>query len=55
VVARKRKSAEVGVEDIAKCYGYFLDEKRSTQWLAEQQGSLVFDALADGDVAMASA
>jgi RuvB-like protein 2 len=55
VIARKRKSAEVGVEDIAKCYGYFLDEKRSTQWLAEQQGSLVFDALADGDVAMATA
>ena len=55
VVALKRKGTVVETEDIRKCYGYFLDEKRSTQWLKEQQGSLVFDSLADPDVAMASA
>ncbi|KAG8799011.1 RuvB-like protein 2 [Serendipita sp. 399] len=55
VIARKRRSTVVETEDIRKCYGYFLDEKRSTQWLKEQQGSLVFDATADPDVTMASA
>ncbi|CAG7854033.1 RuvB-like helicase 2 [Serendipita indica DSM 11827] len=54
VVARKRKSTVVETEDVRRCYGYFLDEKRSTQWLKEQQGSLVFDALGDNDVTMAT-
>lgn len=54
VLARKRQSAVVETEDIRRCYGYFLDEKRSTQWLKEQQVSLVFDQ-SDKDVAMASA
>ena len=54
VVARKRKSTVVETEDVRRCYGYFLDEKRSTQWLKEQQGSLVFDALSDNDVMMAT-
>jgi len=55
VLARKRKSPIVETEDVRRCYVYFLDEKRSTQWLKEQQGSLVFDALADPDVTMATA
>lgn len=54
VLARKRQSAVVETEDIRRCYGYFLDEKRSTQWLKEQQVSLVFDQ-SDKDVAMTSA
>lgn len=45
VVARRRKSPTVGMEDLKRCYTYFLDEKRSVQWLKEQQGSLVFDEL----------
>ncbi|CAG8511358.1 11641_t:CDS:2 [Acaulospora colombiana] len=55
VIARKRKSAIVDTEDVRKCYAYFLDEKRSTQWLKEQQGSLVFDSTYDPDVTMATA
>jgi len=43
VVARKRKAEQVGVDDLKRAYTYFMDEKRSVQWLKEQQGSLVFE------------
>ncbi|PPQ82788.1 hypothetical protein CVT26_007931 [Gymnopilus dilepis] len=43
VVARKRKSEQVDVEDLRRAYAYFMDEKRSVQWLKEQAGSLVFE------------
>ncbi|KAF7307286.1 RuvB-like helicase [Mycena indigotica] len=45
VVARKRKAVEVDVDDLRKAYKYFMDEKRSVQWLKEQQGSLVFEEI----------
>ncbi|KZT63943.1 TIP49-domain-containing protein [Daedalea quercina L-15889] len=45
VIARKRKSAQVEVDDVRKVYGYFMDEKRSVQWLKEQQGQLVFEEI----------
>ncbi|KAF9528108.1 RuvB-like helicase 2 [Crepidotus variabilis] len=43
VLARKRKSENVDVEDLRRAYTYFMDEKRSVQWLKEQQGTLVFE------------
>lgn len=43
IVARKRKSETVEVEDLRRAYTYFMDEKRSVQWLKEQQGSLIFE------------
>ena len=46
------KEGEVGVDDLKRCYSYFLDEARSVQWVAEQQGILVTDSEprpADGD------
>ncbi|KJA28312.1 hypothetical protein HYPSUDRAFT_129234 [Hypholoma sublateritium FD-334 SS-4] len=43
VIARKRKVEQVDVEDLRRAYSYFMDEKRSVQWLKEQQGSLVFE------------
>jgi RuvB-like protein 2 len=49
MVARKRKAAQVDVEDLRRAYSYFMDEKRSVQWLKEQQGSLVFEEV-DGNV-----
>ena len=52
VIARKRKAEQVGVEDLRRAYTYFMDEKRSVQWLKEQQGSLVFEEIEgenDGD------
>ncbi|KAF8130630.1 DNA helicase [Boletus edulis] len=51
VIARKRKAVKVDVEDLRRAYVYFMDEKRSVQWLKEQQGSLVFEEMgANGDV-----
>lgn len=45
VVARRRKSDRVDVEDLRRAYTYFMDEKRSVQWLKEQQGTLVFEEI----------
>jgi len=47
VVARKRKVEQVDVEDLRRAYSYFMDEKRSVQWLKEQQGSLIFEEVGE--------
>jgi len=52
IVAKKRKADTVGIDDLRRCYTYFLDEKRSVQWLKEQQGSMLFDEEEDGAVPM---
>jgi len=52
IVAQKRKAEQVEVEDLRRAYTYFMDEKRSVQWLKEQQGSLVFEEIGEGDVPM---
>ena len=49
VVARKRKAGQVEVQDLRRAYTYFMDEKRSVQWLKQQQGSLVFDEAEEDD------
>ena len=36
------------MEDLRRAYSYFMDEKRSVQWLKEQQGFLVFEEI-EGD------
>ena len=54
VVARKRKAEQVDVEDPRRAYTYFMDEKRSVQWLKEQQGSLIFEELGGTDDHMGS-
>merc|ERR1711907_816381 len=41
--AAKRKAAEVGIEDIKKCYSLFVDVKRSTQFLIEYQKDFMFN------------
>ncbi|KAL4261765.1 RuvB-like helicase 2 [Pleurotus pulmonarius] len=51
VISRKRKAEKVDVEDLRRAYAYFMDEKRSVQWLKEQQGSLVFEEIR-GDAEM---
>lgn len=45
VLARKRKAEQVHVEDLRRAYTYFMDEKRSVDWLKQQQGSLVFEEI----------
>jgi len=52
VLARKRKAERVDVDDLRRAYTYFMDEKRSVQWLKEQQGSLMFEVVGDGKDAM---
>jgi len=54
VVARKRKAEQVDVEDLRRAYTYFMDEKRSVQWLKEQQGSLIFEEAGETDDPMDS-
>jgi RuvB-like protein 2 len=49
LVAKRRKATTVEVDDIKRCYSYFLDEKRSVQWLKEQQGSLVFEEVGENE------
>ena len=52
VLARKRKVDKVDVEDLRRAYTYFMDEKRSVQWLKDQQGSLIFEVVGDEKDAM---
>jgi RuvB-like protein 2 len=49
VISRKRKAEQVSVEDLRRAYTYFMDEKRSVQWLKEQQGFLVFEEIPGED------
>ena len=37
------------MEDLRRAYSYFMDEKRSVQWLKEQQGFLVFEEILEDD------
>ncbi|KAK3283844.1 RuvB-like 2 [Cymbomonas tetramitiformis] len=43
LVALKRKSAEVEVEDVSRVYTMFVDIKRSTQFLIEYQDQFMFN------------
>jgi len=42
VIARRRKSNEVGIDDVKKVYSLFLDEHRSTQYLKDYQNEFMF-------------
>uniref|UniRef100_A0A7S1FJY6 RuvB-like helicase n=1 Tax=Noctiluca scintillans TaxID=2966 RepID=A0A7S1FJY6_NOCSC len=48
LVALKRKSQEVDVQDIRKVYSLFVDVKRSTQFLLEYQQEFMFSEVQDG-------
>eukprot|EP00742_Colponemidia_sp_Colp-10_P001735 GILJ01001858.1.p1 GENE.GILJ01001858.1~~GILJ01001858.1.p1 ORF type:complete len:462 (-),score=97.06 GILJ01001858.1:170-1555(-) len=54
LVAAKRKSPEVDVQDIRKVYTLFVDVKRSTQFLREYQQEYMFSEMQE-DVQMAEA
>jgi len=45
----KRKGTEVGIEDIKRVYGLFVDVKRSTQFLMEYQRDFMFNTIEGGD------
>jgi RuvB-like protein 2 len=48
VIAKKRKADQVEKEDLRRAYTYFMDEKRSVQWLKEQQGNMMFTEIDGG-------
>ncbi|KAI0800486.1 TIP49-domain-containing protein [Fomes fomentarius] len=41
MLARKRRSESISEVDIRRAYMYFFDEKRSVQWIKEQENELV--------------
>ncbi|CAD8102092.1 unnamed protein product [Paramecium sonneborni] len=43
LVAQKRKSNEVDVEDVRRVYSMFIDHVRSTQYLRDHQAEYMFD------------
>eukprot|EP00123_Amoebidium_parasiticum_P017906 comp24027_c0_seq1/m.42984 comp24027_c0_seq1/g.42984 ORF comp24027_c0_seq1/g.42984 comp24027_c0_seq1/m.42984 type:complete len:476 (-) comp24027_c0_seq1:501-1928(-) len=45
LVCRKRKGAQVDVEDIQRSYSLFLDEKRSTAFLDQYQDEFMFSEM----------
>lgn len=45
--AEKRKSAEVEIADIKRCYTLFVDVKRSTQFLMEYQNEFMYNELGE--------
>jgi len=45
LLAEKRKSPQVEMEDIKRVYGLFVDVKRSTQFLLEYQNEFMFNEL----------
>ena len=52
LVAIKRKSAEVDVQDIRKVYSLFIDVKRSTQFLREYESIFMFSETTKKDEIM---
>lgn len=49
IVAQKRKSPTVEIQDIKRCYSLFVDLKRSTQFLMEYQKDFMFNEIDDAD------
>lgn len=54
LVATKRKSHEVDVQDIRRVYNLFVDVKRSSDFLLEQQKSLIFHEIDEDNPAPAN-
>lgn len=50
LVAIKRKSPEVDVEDVRRVYGLFVDVKRSTQFLQDYQKEFLFYEVDDSEI-----
>ncbi|XP_046980303.1 ruvB-like 2 [Schistocerca americana] len=55
LVARRRKSTEVGIEDVKKVYSLFFDENRSAQFLKEYQDEFMFNEMEEEKMDVSSA
>ena len=49
ICAARRKAAEVGVDDVARAYGLFIDVKRSTQFMLEYQEQYMYNEVPGGE------
>ena len=49
MMARKRKSDKVDIQDLRRSYDYFMDEKRSVEWIKMQEGNLIFEEISQKD------
>lgn len=47
ILTKKRKADSVSADDLRRCYTYFLDEKRSVEWLKKEHGGMLFDEQED--------
>ena len=47
LIAQKRKSAEVEIDDIGKAYTLFIDVRRSIQFMTEYQDQYMFNEVQD--------
>ncbi|GHP11442.1 RuvB-like protein [Pycnococcus provasolii] len=45
LVCKRRKGAEVEIEDVSKVYSLFMDVKRSTQFLVEYQSQFMYNEI----------
>jgi RuvB-like protein 2 len=52
LVARRRKSPEITIEDVKKCYSLFLDENRSSRVLKEYESEYMFNEIEERPQAM---
>lgn len=51
LIAQKRKSAEVEIDDIGKAYTLFIDVRRSIQFMTEYQDQYMFNEVQEnGDM-----
>jgi len=50
--AKRKKSKQVSVEDVRKCYGLFMDEKRSTEYLKEYEEHFLYGEVSDRTASM---
>jgi RuvB-like protein 2 len=49
LVSRKRRAAEVDVDDVKRVYSLFLDEKRSVQYMKEYQDQYMFNEIEEDE------
>lgn len=49
LVAQKRKSAKVDVEDVARAYTLFIDVKRSTEFMLEHQQQYLYNEVPEAE------
>lgn len=50
LIASRRKARSVGIDDIKRCYGLFVDAQRSCEFLQEYGSMFLFNDVTEGEV-----